>query len=134
MEECVHKENHSNGMGNGEFKVAVSATLHCLTGCAVGEILGLIIGVGLGLSVVGIVVLATTLAYVSGFTLGLLPLVRRRMTLRRALKTIWVGEVISIAVRRHDCRFGLQPSILVWNGRCVACRISRCLTCQLYHD
>lgn len=72
MEECGHKENHSNGMDNGEFKVAVSTTLHCLTGCAVGEILGLIIGVGLGLSVVGIVVLATTLAYVSGFTLGLL--------------------------------------------------------------
>ena len=98
MEECGHKENHSNGMDNGEFKVAVSTTLHCLTGCAVGEILGLIIGVGLGLSVVGIVVLATTLAYVSGFTLGLLPLVRRKMTLRRALKMIWVGEVISIAV------------------------------------
>ncbi len=29
-------------------RVALSATLHCLTGCAIGEVLGMVIGTALG--------------------------------------------------------------------------------------
>ena len=29
--------------------LAISATLHCLTGCAIGEVLGMVIGTALGL-------------------------------------------------------------------------------------
>ena len=31
-------------------ELAVSATLHCLTGCAIGEVLGMIVGTALGFS------------------------------------------------------------------------------------
>jgi hypothetical protein len=38
--------------------VSISATLHCLTGCAIGEVLGLSIGTALGLSNVATIALA----------------------------------------------------------------------------
>ncbi len=84
---------------NPTLNTAVQATLHCLTGCAIGEIAGLTIAMWLGLSVVATIVLATTLAYISGFTLGLVPLMRREQTsLLGAFRIIWIGEVISIGV------------------------------------
>lgn len=78
---------------------SASATLHCLTGCVIGEVAGLMIAVSLGLSVWATILLATSLAYVSGFTLGLLPVMRDRgKTLAEAFRLIWIGEVISIGV------------------------------------
>lgn len=78
---------------------AAQVTLHCLTGCAIGEVAGLAIGVTLGLSVWMTIALATTLAYISGFTLGLIPVMRRQgKTFMEALKLIWIGEAISIGV------------------------------------
>ena len=41
--------------------MAVSATLHCLTGCAIGEIAGLMIGTAIGLSTGWTVALAVSL-------------------------------------------------------------------------
>ena len=37
-----------NGMNSSLNRVAFSATLHCLTGCAIGEVLGMVIGTALG--------------------------------------------------------------------------------------
>ena len=82
----------------GSFRLAAQATVHCLTGCAIGEFAGLAIGVTLGFSPWTTMALATFLAYVSGYTLGLVPLVRMGHTWRGAFKTIWLGETISIAV------------------------------------
>ncbi len=81
------------------FVTSAQATLHCLSGCVIGEVAGLLIGVALGLSVGPIIVLATTLAYVSGMTLGLVPVMRNQnKTFLEALKLIWIGEVVSIGV------------------------------------
>jgi hypothetical protein len=83
----------------GSLLTSARATLHCLTGCVIGEVAGLMIAVTLGLSVWPTVILATSLAYLSGFTLGLVPVMRDRgKTFREALKIIWLGEVISIGV------------------------------------
>ncbi|MFK7914094.1 MAG: DUF4396 domain-containing protein [Pseudomonadales bacterium] len=80
-------------------RTAASATLHCLTGCVIGEVAGLMIGVTLGLGVWPTIILATTLAYLSGFTLGLLPVMRDKgKTFFEALQLIWIGEVLSIGV------------------------------------
>ena len=93
MNEHAH---HQNG---NPFVTSAQATLHCLTGCVIGEVAGLLIGVALGLSVGPIIILATTLAYVSGMTLGLVPVMREQnKTFLEALKLIWVGEVVSIGV------------------------------------
>lgn len=77
---------------------AAQVTLHCLTGCALGEWMGLALGVSLGWSSAATIVLAVTLAFVCGFALTLAPLVRRGLPLRQALRIIWLGEFVSIAV------------------------------------
>jgi hypothetical protein len=111
-------------------RVATAATVHCLTGCAIGEVVGLMIGVSLGLGAWPTMLLATALAYVSGFALGLLPLIRRGMSFAQALRTIWLGEAISIAVMELAMNFtdyhmgGMSaPSVLhpqFWTGFLVA--------------
>lgn len=79
--------------------LAARSTQHCLTGCIIGEVVGLAIGVEAGLSTAATIILATTLAYISGFTLGLLPVMKSRgLSLVDAFKLIWLGEVISIGV------------------------------------
>ena len=90
---------HHGHADGGEWRNAASATLHCLTGCVIGEVAGLAIGVTLGLGVAWTIVLATTLAYISGLTLGVVPVARsRNIGLWAAFKIIWLGEVISIGV------------------------------------
>lgn len=90
---------HAHHRGGNPFITSAQATLHCLTGCVIGEVAGLLIGVGLGLSVGPIIALATVLAYLSGMTLGLVPVMRsQNKTFLEALKLIWIGEVLSIGV------------------------------------
>lgn len=90
---------HAAHRNHNPFVTSASATLHCLTGCVIGEVAGLSIGVVLGLAVWPTIVLATTLAYISGFTLGLWPIVRdQNKSFAEALQLIWVGEVVSIGV------------------------------------
>ncbi|KKL05220.1 hypothetical protein LCGC14_2608250 [marine sediment metagenome] len=79
-------------------RLAVSATIHCLLGCGLGEVAGVVIGVALGWTSVATLVLAVTLGLVFGFGLGLIPLLRAKFTLRRAIKQVVVTEVLSIAV------------------------------------
>ena len=98
------------------------ATLHCLTGCVIGEVAGLAIGVSLGLAAWQTILLATLLAYASGITLGLLPVMRSRgIGALAALRIIWIGEVVSIGVMELamnlvDYQMGgmAAPSILSW--------------------
>lgn len=96
--------HHGHGAGS-PASLATAATIHCLTGCVIGEIIGLMIGVSLGMTPWATIILATALSYVSGFSLGLLPLVRQGMTLMRALRAIWLGEAISIAVMEAAMNF-----------------------------
>lgn len=77
--------------------MAVSATLHCLTGCAIGEVLGLIIGTALGLSMGATIALAVTLAFVFGFSLSTLPLVKAGVSIFAALSVVFLADTLSIA-------------------------------------
>lgn len=79
-------------------KMAVSATLHCLTGCAIGEVLGLIIGTALGLDTHVTLLLAIGLAFLFGYTLSTLPLLKAGMTLGAALGVVLAADTLSIAV------------------------------------
>jgi Domain of unknown function (DUF4396) len=90
---------HHHAHGGSAFTTSMHATLHCLTGCIVGEVAGLAIGVGAGLAPTATIVLATALSYLSGFTLGLVPVMRReRIGMLSALRIIWIGEAVSIGV------------------------------------
>jgi hypothetical protein len=71
--------------GRALDRVSFSATLHCLTGCALGEIAGMVVGTALGFSQWGTVALAVGLAFLFGYTLTSLPLLRAGI----AFATVW---------------------------------------------
>jgi len=78
-------------------RMAASATLHCLTGCAVGEITGLIIGEIIGLSTIATIVLAVGLAFLFGYSLSLLPLLKGGLALAAAVPLVLAADSLSIA-------------------------------------
>lgn len=85
-------------MHNSANKIAASATLHCLTGCAIGEVIGMIITTALGWAAAPSIVLSILLAFVFGYSLSMLPLLRHGMTLKQALALALAADTISIAV------------------------------------
>lgn len=85
-----HDDASSNAM-------AVSATLHCLTGCAIGEIVGLMIGTALGLASLQTVVLAVALAFTFGYALSTLPLLQAGVGVATALSVVLAADTLSIA-------------------------------------
>jgi len=98
--------HHGHHGGSGSLTgLTTSATLHCLTGCAIGEFVGLAIGVSLGLDPWATMALATVLGFVSGYALGLRPLVQQGMGIAQAFRTIWLGETISIAAMELAMNF-----------------------------
>ena len=56
-------------------RLAFSATLHCLSGCATGEVLGLVIGTALGWATTPTIALAVALAFF-GYAFTMVPLLR----------------------------------------------------------
>jgi hypothetical protein len=77
--------------------VALSATLHCLTGCAIGEVLGMIIGTSIGLSQWGTVALSVALAFAFGYGLTSLPLLRADMAIGAVVPIALASDTLSIA-------------------------------------
>lgn len=140
--DCCSMDNHASAANDSHHTahpgiqpgspagLATAATLHCLSGCAIGELAGLAIGVSLGLGAWYTMALATAMGFLSGYSLGLLPLVRRGMTWRRAFKAIWIGETISIAAMELAMNFtdyhvgGVQASSVFswpfWYGYAAA--------------
>ena len=94
---CENHNNHQQHESQDNNSMAISATLHCLTGCAIGEVLGLIIGVTLGLTVVQTFILAIGLAFIFGFSLSTLPLLRAGIGLAAALSVVAAADTLSIA-------------------------------------
>ena len=79
-------------------RLAVSATLHCLTGCAIGEVLGMVIGTALGWGDWSTVTLAVTLAFFCGYLLTVAPLLRAGVPFRQAVKVVLAADTLSISV------------------------------------
>ncbi|MCD1287150.1 hypothetical protein CV023_15130 [Brevibacterium sp. CCUG 69071] len=77
--------------------MAVGATLHCLTGCAIGEIIGLLVGTAAGWSNLPTTILSIGLAFVFGYSLSALPLVRGGIALWAALSLVLAADTLSIA-------------------------------------
>src|SRR4029078_3501885 len=77
---------------------AFTATLHCLTGCAIGEVLGMIIGTALGWSNPATIALSVVLAFLFGYSLTMLPLLRSGLALAIALPLAFASDSLSIAV------------------------------------
>jgi hypothetical protein len=78
--------------------VAFSATVHCLTGCAIGEVAGMAIGTALGFSDLATIALAVVLAFIFGYGLTSLPLLRSGMALGAVIPIALASDTLSIAV------------------------------------
>ena len=57
-------------------RVAFSATVHCLTGCAIGEVAGMLIGSTFGWGNAATIALSILRAFIFGYSLTMLPLVK----------------------------------------------------------
>ncbi len=77
-------------------RMAASATLHCLVGCAIGEMTGVTIGTHMGWQPHETIVLAALLSFVSGYTVSTVPLLRAKVAFWLALKTVFAADTVSI--------------------------------------
>ena len=86
---------HAQGSLN---RIALSATLHCLTGCAIGEVLGMVVGTALGWGNWATVGLSVVLAFLFGYSLTMLPLVRSGVAVGAAIPVALASDTVSIAI------------------------------------
>ncbi len=78
--------------------LAVSATLHCLTGCAIGEVLGMVIGTALDWADWPTVALAVVLAFFFGYSLTIGPVLGSGIVLGQAVQIALAADTTSITV------------------------------------
>jgi Domain of unknown function (DUF4396) len=99
-EHTEHAHHHHDHAAHGGSlnRVAFSATAHCLTGCAIGEVLGVIIGTALGWGNFETIVLAIALAFLFGYSLTMLPLLRAGLAFAAAVPLALASDTLSIAV------------------------------------
>ena len=79
-------------------RLALSATVHCLTGCAIGEVLGMVIGTALAWSNAATIALSIVLAFFFGYALTLVPLLRAGLAFGSAIGLALAADTVSIAV------------------------------------
>jgi len=95
--EPEHGGHGEPASGQALTALAVSATAHCLTGCAIGEVLGMVIGTAAGLANATTVLISVALAFFFGYLLTSLPLLRAGLPLRRVVGVALAADTLSIA-------------------------------------
>jgi hypothetical protein len=93
-----HATHTASPEGRALTRLAVTATLHCLTGCAIGEVLGMVIGTALGWGDLQTVALAVLLAFAFGYAFTVGPVLRSGLALGAALKVALAADTLSITV------------------------------------
>ena len=95
---CYGAPVTSHGTTQSLNRLAFSATVHCLTGCAIGEVLGMIIGTALGWSDLQTIALAVALAFLFGYSLTSLPLLRSGLALGAVIPIALAADTVSITI------------------------------------
>jgi Domain of unknown function (DUF4396) len=102
MSEHAQNSHRHHGHGRGGAaslnSLAFTATAHCLTGCAIGEVLGVVIGTALGWGNWETIVLAIVLAFLFGYSLTMLPLLRAGLAFGAAVPLALASDTMSIGV------------------------------------
>ena len=88
--------SHADHQATSTSRLALQATIHCLTGCGIGEIVGLAGVTAVGLGNMATLVLGIVLAYTFGYALTLVPLLRAGMPFLRASGITFAAETLSI--------------------------------------
>ena len=79
-------------------RLAISATLHCLTGCAIGEVLGMVLATWWGWGDAASIALAVVLAFFFGYSLTMIPVLRSGVVFRAAVGIALAADSLSILV------------------------------------
>jgi Domain of unknown function (DUF4396) len=79
-------------------QLALSATIHCLTGCGIGEVLGLVVATQLGWEDLPSILLAVVLAFLFGYALTLRPLLASGVAFGAAAQLALAADTLSITV------------------------------------
>jgi len=98
-----HHHHHADSTGphaaaQSLNRIAFQATVHCLTGCAIGEVLGMVIGTALGLSNLSTIIIAVLLAFIFGYAMTLVPLVKANIAFGTALGLAFASDTASITL------------------------------------
>jgi Domain of unknown function (DUF4396) len=91
-------EHHEQQTGAALSALAIAATTHCLIGCALGEFTGMAIAEAAGWGNLQQTLLAIALAYVFGFTLTAMPLIRARLAPKKVVSTALASDTVSITI------------------------------------
>src|SRR6187200_709924 len=134
----IAEHQHSGPSGPELTKLAISATLHCLTGCAIGEVLGMILATWWGWGDAASIALAVGLAFVFGYALTMAPLLRAGLALGAAVPVALAADTISIAVMEivDNAVLLLYPgamdagldSVLFWGALALALAVAFVIT------
>jgi hypothetical protein len=124
----------AHAAGTSLNRLALTATVHCLSGCATGEVLGLVIGTALGWATMPTIVLAIVLAFLFGYAFTMIPLLRAGLAFGAVLKLALAADTVSILIMEivdnaimlvipgaMDAGLG---SILFWGSLAVALLIA----------
>jgi uncharacterized protein DUF4396 len=95
METEMYKHHDEANSRSAQWGTAVSATLHCLTGCAIGEVLGMVIATALAFGNAASIGISILLAFVFGYGLTMRPLVGA-VGLNRAARLALASDTVSI--------------------------------------
>ena len=99
MNQHEHHQHHGQHTAAPSLdRLAASATLHCLTGCAIGEVLGMVLGTALGLGNAATIALAVALAFFFGYLLTIWPLLRAGIAPRAAARLALASDTASITL------------------------------------
>jgi hypothetical protein len=93
-----HGTHHHTAPEQTLNSLAFSATTHCLTGCAIGEVLGMVIGTWRGWGNGQTIALAVVLAFVFGYGLTMLPLLRSGLAFGAVMRLAFAADTASIAI------------------------------------
>lgn len=93
-----HSASHQSHGGASLNRTAFSATAHCLTGCAIGEVLGMVIGTGLGWSNGATIAVSVVLAFVFGYALTMIPLIRNGLAFSTVVTLAFASDTASITI------------------------------------
>ena len=95
-----HHQAHAHGhhAGTSLNRLAFTATVHCLSGCATGEVLGLVIGTAIGLGNGPTILLAVILAFIFGYAFTMVPLLKAGLPLGAAVKLALAADSVSILI------------------------------------
>ncbi len=83
-------------MNDTTNRTALMATLHCLAGCSIGEVGGLLLGTGFNWKNAITIPVSVLLAFIFGYSLSLLPVVRSGIPLKVAVRLVLAADTLSV--------------------------------------